>query len=145
MENKIIGIELTNEKIQYTIVGSKEELQLLQKKCKSKKYIISKLISPILYIVIDEIEMRNIDIEVDNYSEKMQYSLLCNYEEYEKNLYMLLIIDEIIDKHVLKFPEIKLKKTNNIEKIICDDIKKNIPCLNINKNNMLLLELNPIF
>ena len=145
MENKIIGIEITNDKLQYNIVGSKEELQLLQKKCKSNKYVISKLISPILYIMIDEIEMRNIDIEVDNYSEKMQYSLLCNYEEYEKNLYMLLMIDKIIDKHILKFPEIKFKKNNNIEKIICDDIKKNIPCLNVNQNNMLLLELKPIF
>ena len=148
MENKIIGIEVTNDKLQYTVIGCKEELQLLKTKCKTNEYVISKLISPILYILIDEMEIRNMDIELDNNTEKMQYSLLCNNEEYEeceKNLYMLLVIDKTIDKHILKFPEIKFKRNNNIEKIVYDDIKKNIPYLKINQSDMLFLELKTNF
>ena len=144
----IIEIEITAEKVYYTIIGQKKDMKILIDDINKKNirtnitYIISKLIVPLANIVDN-------DIILAPSTEQIQCSVLCdcNINE-EKEAYALLCLIKIEDNNnnksrkILKFPEIDLKDNFEPEKSIIQEIKTiatNIP--NPIKNTIRLVDI----
>lgn len=154
MNNKfphgIIEIEVSAEKIYYTILGNKIIMEKLLRDInsndKNKKkhiYLISKIMVPVANILESEIRTRKKTIELASGLEHVQCSILCdcNSKE-EKDGYILLCIKEINNKFVLTLPEIELKEDFEPEKIILDDIHKFVPDVpKIVKNTLKLIDI----
>lgn len=128
----IIEIEIPAEKIYYTIIGNKNDMNKLLLNLSNKnnidnnKYIISKLSAPISNI-ISKLELDNniININIAQNTELIQCNLLsdCNKKE-EKEVYTLLCLLKEDNNYILKFPEISIKEGIEPEKNIMEDIKK---------------------
>lgn len=148
LPQNIIEIEISAEKIYYTIIGKKKEMENLLVEINKKKknqnitYIISKLIVPVANI-LDDLDY-NVILASD--AEQVQCSVLCdcNIKE-EKEVYTLLCIFEENNNLTLKFPEIDLKENFEPEKIIIEDIKKIVNIVpNPIKNSLRLIDITGI-
>lgn len=127
-------IELTPEKIYYTIIGKYGHMtKLIDKinkvnKKKNVTYFISKLIVPIDFI-IEKFDDK--EIEIVSYTELMQCILLSNCRKKDEELvYVLLCLVEREGIYYLQFPEISIIKNTDPEKDILYDIENisgNIP------------------
>ena len=136
-----MDVEITAEKIYYTIIGSEKELnELLNKNNinninnnKNRKYIVYKLTIPLATIREIESDKNDINITIGDNMEQMQCIILCDcsFKE-EKEYYSLLYIEQnnldYLDKKTftLKYPEINIKGNLELNKYIIDDIKSNI-------------------
>jgi hypothetical protein len=126
----IIEIEISAEKLYYTIIGQEHEMKaLLQNINKStgSLYFISKLTLPLAIVAEKESKLLKINIELGSSIEQVQCSILCECKNREeRQLYTLLCIvhDIEADRYILKFPEIELKENIEPEKTILNDMQK---------------------
>lgn len=144
----IIEIEISAEKIYYTIIGKENDMKNLltdinkKNKYSNVTYITSKLMVPIANIVETfEVDGKNVILAQD--AEQVQCSVLCdcNIKE-EKEVYTLLCLYKEDNNYILKFPEIDLKENFEPEKIIMEDIKKIINVVpNPIKNTLRLIDI----
>ncbi len=135
MSKNVIEIEITANKIYYTIIGKKEKLEKFIKN--NNKYIIAKIIIP-LALTTEKYFTNNKNIIPDLESEKIQCSILCDCSMMEiKELYMILEINKIRN---IKFPELaELDGVNNEPEIlIAHDIKKISETSNCELDNYIL-------
>lgn len=144
----IIEIEISAEKVYYTIIGKENDMKILLedinkkniKKNNNTVYIISKLIVPLANI-IEKFNDKNIMLAPE--TEQVQCSVLCdcNVKE-EKEVYTLLCLKDEGGYYSLKFPEIDLKENLEPEKSIIQEMNNiitNVP--NPIKNSLRLVDI----
>ena len=123
----IIEIEISAEKLYYTIIGLESEMNTLLENINNTgntTYIVSKLTVPVVLTAEKESKARKYNIELSEHVEKVQCSILCECKNREeRQLYTLLCIEEKAGIYVLKFPEIELKENIEPEKTILNDMK----------------------
>jgi hypothetical protein len=151
--NNIVEIEITADKLCYTIIGTKQELQLfinsMIKQENNKIYIIAKLIVPVSNIADEESINRNIIINVNKDVEYIQCSIMCDCKlSEEKKIYSLMYIekDKLTNSYYLKYPEIELNNGNDPEKIIIHTINNlfdspHQPLLHMIEKNLKLIDI----
>ncbi|ARF08846.1 hypothetical protein Catovirus_1_896 [Catovirus CTV1] len=146
MNSNIIEIEISAEKLYYTIIGQKSDMiNLLESINKKNKlsdttFIISRLIVPLANI-IDNYSDKTIILPPE--AEQIQCCVLCDCDiKEEKEVYTLLCLTKHDTEFILNFPEIDLKEDFEPEKIIMDDIKKNFTIVPTPiKNTLKLIDI----
>jgi hypothetical protein len=149
----IIEIEITAERICYTILGTEAEMFRFIKSISSKSqntiYIASRLIVPISNIAEEEEKKRNIHIEVSSELEYIQCSVMCDckYVEERKIYALLCLTKKDDDTYILKYPEIEMVDSVDPEKSIMDDIGRifgDVPdtqLLSVLRKNLKLVDI----
>lgn len=129
--NTIMEIEISAEKLYYSVIGKKKEMEdmmntITSSKNKDKIYFISKLLIPLANVAELQMQERKIDIVLAENIEHVQCSLLCDCKGREdKQMYTLLCLEkEKENTYILKFPEIELKENIEPEQSIIRDINK---------------------
>lgn len=141
----IIEIEISAEKVYYTIIGRENDMDILLQDIKEKNrtntiYFISKLIIPLANLLDNFIDK---NVILSNDCEMVQCSVLCDCGvKEEKEVYTLLCLKEENDIYYLKFPEIDLKEDLEPEKSIIEDINTIVSTIpNPVKNSLRLIDI----